>query len=186
MAKGYWNENRSYNAYGQGNFQSHYFSLYGGYGLGRRLDFLYNVPLVAQIDNTNSKGDNKIYTTAGLGDAKAGLCYFFNDFDNNHHVSLTGSLIFPLYKNSVEPYIGFQSLGGELKLGFAGNGRGRFRKPYYDIEFGVRQYFASDGPTQLFANITGGVPINDDWKLSGTLSGVNSHQHHHHHHPQCF
>ena len=113
---------------------------------------------------------------SGLGDATIGLSKFLNDFDDDRHVSITGSLIIPLYTNQGSPYpnIGYQSFGGELKLGFSGNGRGGFRNPYYDIDFGVRQYFNGDGPTQLFANITGGVPIDDYWKLSGTLSGVNS------------
>ena len=175
-AKGYWNSDRAYSAYKSGSFSSHYFGIYGGYGIGRRLDFLYSVPFVVQVDN-NTSGDSKINTTAGLGDAKLGLSYFFNDFDNNNHVSLTGSVIIPLYQNSTNsalPIIGFQSLGAELKLGFAGTATGGFKNPYYDIEFGVRQFFTDGGPTQLFANVTGGVPISDTWKIAGTISGVNS------------
>ncbi len=172
-ARGYWDGNRAYNPYPSGSFSSHFFGIYGGYGVGRRVNFMYNLPFVAQVDN-NTSGDNKLATTVGLGDASVGLSYYFNDFDNNHHVSLTGSLIVPLYANATKPYIGFQSFGAEVKLGFAGSATGGFRNPYYDIEFGVRQFFSDGGPTQLFANITGGVPVSDDWKLSGTLSGVNS------------
>ena len=174
LARGYWDKNGNYNAYSNGSFMSHYIGFSGGYGLSRRLDFLFNLPFEVQLDNnTTGKGS---YLAAGLGDAKLGLSYFFTDFDALNHVSLTGSLIIPLYANMASPYpvLGYQSFGGEVKLGFSGSATGGFRNPYYDMEFGVRQYFDSDGPTQLFANITGGVPLDDDWKISGTLAGVNS------------
>ena len=178
VAKGYWGKNGGYNSYSNGSFGSHYFGLSGGYGLNRKWDFLFNIPIVVQIDNnTNSAVDKgNTYIAGGFGDAKLGLSYFLTDFDALNHVSLTGSLIIPLYTNRPSPYpvLGYQSFGGELKLGFSGSATGGFRNPYYDIEAGVRQYFEYDGPTQLFANITGGVPLDDYWKISGTLSGVNS------------
>ena len=177
-AKGYWDSKSAYNAYPNGNFSSHYFSLYGGYGLSRRWNFLFNVPFVVQVDNntTGTSAAPKTYLAAGLGDATVGLSYFFTDFDALNHVSLTGSLIVPLYSNRGTPFpnIGYQSVGGEVKLGFSGSATGGFRNPYYDMEFGVRQYFNNEGPTQIFATITGGIPIDDYWKVSGTLSGVNS------------
>ncbi|MFP5039759.1 hypothetical protein [Parasediminibacterium sp. JCM 36343] len=174
-ANGYWDGKRAYSDYPTGNFSSHYFSIYGGYGLSRRWNFLYSLPFVVQVDN-NTQGNKKRLTTAGFGDAMVGLSYFFNDFDANNHVSLTGLLYFPLYSNPLKPnpIIGFQSLAGELKLGFSGSATGSLRNPYYDIEFGVRQYFNTEGPFQVFANITGGVPLSDDWKVSGTISGINS------------
>lgn len=175
LSKGYWNSNGNYNSHANGSFMSHYFGFSGGYGLSRRVDFLFSVPFALQIDN-NTNNDNKTYIAAGLGDTKLGLSYFFTDIDAVTHVSLTSSLIIPLYSNKVSPYpvLGYQSFGGELKLGFSGSATGGFRNPYYDMEFGVRQYFDSEGPTQLFANITGGVPIDDYWKIGGTISGVNS------------
>ena len=174
-ANGYWNKNSAYNAYPNGNFSSHYFGISGGYGLNRKWDFLFNVPFVVQVDN-NTTGTKNTYIAAGLGDTKFGLSYFFTDLDAVNHVSLTGSLILPLYSNRGAPWpnIGFQSLGGELKLGFSGSATGGFRNPYYDIELGVRQYFSTDGPAQAFINITGGVPLDDNWKLSGTLNYINS------------
>jgi len=174
LSRGYWNQNGNYNSYSNGSFMSHYIGFSGGYGLSRKLDFLFTLPIEVQIDN-NSGGKGS-YLAAGLGDAKVGLSYFFTDFDALNHVCLTGSLILPLYANRPSPYpvLGYQSAGGELKLGFSGSATGGFRNPYYDMEFGVRQYFDSDGPTQLFANITGGVPLDDSWKISGTLSGINS------------
>ena len=175
LAKGYWDKNSNYNAYSNGSFMSHYIGLSGGYGLSRRWDFLFTLPFEVQIDN-NTSNTNNTYIAAGLGDAKVGLSYFFTDFDALNHVSLTGSLFIPLYANKAKPYpiLGYQSVGGELKLGFSGSATGGFRNPYYDIEVGLRQYFDSDGPTQLFATVTGGVPLDDYWKISGTLSGINS------------
>lgn len=174
-AKGYWDKYSNYSAYPAGSFSSHYFSLYGGYGLSRNVNFMFNLPVVIQDDN-NTSNTNKTYLTGGLGDAMIGLSYYFNDFDALNHVSLTGSLIIPLYSNRGKPYpnIGYQAAGAEVKLGFSGSATGGFRNPYYDIEFGVRQYFATDGPTQIFGSATGGVPLDDYWKISGTISGVNS------------
>jgi hypothetical protein len=175
IAHGYWDNNGNYNAYSNGSFMSHYIGLSGGYGLSRRWDFLFSLPFEVQVDH-NTSGTGNTYIAAGLGDAKLGLSYFFTDFDALNHVSLTGSLIIPLYSNMAKPFpiLGYQSFGGELKLGFSGSATGHFRNPYYDIEVGVRQYFDSDGPTQLFANVTGGIPLDDYWKISGTLSAVNS------------
>ncbi len=174
LARGTWDKSGNYSAYSNGTFNSHYIGFSGGYGLSRRLDFLFTLPIVVQLDNNT--GGNGSFLAGGFGDAKLGLSYFFTDFDAINHVSLTGSLIIPLYTNRPSPYpvLGYQSFGTEVKLGFSGSATGGFRNPYYDMEFGVRQYFDSDGPTQLFANITGGVPLDDDWKISGTISGVNS------------
>ena len=174
-ANGYWNKNSAYNAYPNGNFSSHYFNLSGGYGIDRKWEFLFNVPIVIQIDN-NTSGTKNTYIVGGLGDAKAGLNYFFTDLDAVNHVSFSSSLIIPLYSNKGNPYpnIGYGVPGGELKLGFSGSATGGFRNPYYDIELGVRQYFSSDGPSQAFINLTGGVPLDDNWKISGTLNYINS------------
>ncbi len=170
-ATSYWDKNRVLQTSGFGNFTSNYFSIYGGFGINRDLDFIYNVPYVVQrsISPTGVTAQ-----TPGLGDATLGLCYYLNHYDNYKHLSFTGSLIVPLYQNVTEPYIGFQSTGLEGKLGLAGNSQMSIRNAYYDMEVGVRQYMSVQGPTQFFTNITGGKQLNDQWKMSGTFSGVVS------------
>lgn len=173
-AKGYWDQSRIYKPFdNNGRFVSHYFSLYGGYGISRNLNLMFNIPVTSQTFSQTGK----VGTNFGLGDLTVGLSTFLTDFDKENHVSLTGSLILPMYQNPTSadlPFLGFQSPGLELKMGIAGSTTKYFRNPYYDIEGGVRTYLNQGGPTQLFINITGGVPIADDWKISGTFSGVSS------------
>ena len=65
-------------------------------------------------------------------------------------------------------------MGIEAKLGYAGTNQKFLKKTFYDLEVGIRQYFATEGPTQLFTNLTFGVPIDDSWKAAATLRGVTS------------
>lgn len=170
-AKGYWDANKLYTAYtNNGKFTSNYFGIFLAAGINRNLDFVGTLPIVIQTQTETGK----LSSNAGLGDISLGLSYFLSHFDDNTHLALTGSVILPGYQNTKLPYIGFQSFGTELKLGVAGSTQRYYRNPYFDIEGGARQYFSDFGPTQLFANITGGIPLSDKFKIAGTLSGVNS------------
>ncbi|MDE3235077.1 MAG: hypothetical protein KGO81_03905 [Bacteroidota bacterium] len=179
-ASGYWNAQRTYTAYtNNGRFSSNYFGLYGKYGINRNWELVFNVPFAIQTYSET----NYLSQTSSMGDATVGLSYYTNMNDYTKHFSITGSLILPLYQNInfaptgsnvTTPIIGFQSVGGELKLGFAGNAQNTSRSVYYDLEAGVREYFSTLGPTQTFFNATLGVPLDDDWKLFGTLNGVSS------------
>ena len=170
-AKGYWDKNGDYTAYtDNGRFTSNYFGIFVSAGISRNFDFVATLPIVIQT----SSETNKLVTNAGLGDISLGLSYFLSHFDENTHLSVTGSLIIPGYQNTILPYIGFGSFGTEVKLGISGSTQRYYRNPYFDIEGGIRQYFNTFGPTQLFANITGGIPLSDEVKISGNLSGVSS------------
>lgn len=177
-ASNYWNDQRVVNAYpNNGIFTSHYFGLYGVFGVEKNLNFVFNVPYVVQSMSTSSS------QIASLGDATLGVSYYFPNENPYKHVSLTGSVIIPLSQtvttitstnSNYLPPIGFQSLGVEAKLGFSGTNMNVLKNTYYDIEGGVRQYFATAGPSQAFFNATFGVPLDKDWKIAGTLGGVTS------------
>lgn len=170
-ARGYWDNNGTYNAYtNNGKFTSNYFGVFFSAGISRNLDFVGTIPVVIQTQSETGK----ITSVAGIGDISLGLSYFLSHFDENTHLSLTGSVIIPGYQNTILPYIGFQSFGTEVKLGVAGSTQRYYRNPYYDIELGVRQYFNTFGPTQAFANITGGIPLSEQFKIAGTVSGISS------------
>ncbi len=170
-AKGYWNSSRAYNAYGNnGRFSSNYFGLYGGIGINRNLDFVFNIPFVIQTYQETGK----LSSNAGIGDLSLGLSFFLGHFNERTHLSVTTSLMLPGYQNGITPFIGFQKPAVEIKFGVAGTAEYSLRNPYFDIEAGVRHFFDEFGPTQLFTNITGGLPINDEFKLSGTIGGVSS------------
>jgi len=178
-ATGYWDDNRQLQSYTySGKFTSNYFGLYGGYGINRDLEFVFNVPYVIQTYSSTT-----IYQqNSNLGDVMLGLCYYLNHFDYYRHLSITGSLIIPFYSNDTTTStayakvpIGFGVFGIEAKLGYAGTIQGNFlHNCYYDLDAGIRQYFATQGPTQLFFDATFGVPLDQDWKASATLRGVTS------------
>ncbi len=170
-ANGYWDSKGLYTAYtNNGKFTSNYFGIYFGAGISRNLDFVGSLPFVIQTETSTGK----LNSVAGIGDIKLGLSYFLSHFNENTHLALTGSLILPGYQNTVTPYIGFGSFGTEIKIGVAGSTQKYYRNPYFDIEGGLTQYFNTFGPSQIFANVTGGIPLSEQVKISGTVSSVNS------------
>ena len=173
-ATSYWDANGKSVAFPKnGQFTSEYLGLYGGYGINRDLDLVFNLPYV-----TNSYSENGVKTgqLSAIGDAKIGLSYFLNHYDYNKHLSVTGSLIIPMYENipNTDLLPGFASLGVEAKIGLAGTNTKSLKNVYYDIEGGFRNYFSAGGPFVFFANATVGVPIDEDWKINGTLNYVSS------------
>jgi protein XagA len=173
MAKGYWDKDGNYFAFNNnGKFTSHYFGVYGGVGLSDKVDFVGNISYMIQRKfETGLTQQN-----ASLGDATLGLQYLLNSFDYYKFLSVTGSLIIPLYNNDAakQPFTGFQQVGGEVKMGFSGTNRERMANTYYDITAGVRQFFSPEGPTQIFADALFGIPLDDDNKLTFSMNGVKS------------
>ena len=173
-ADGYWNESRIPKTFANaGRYQSNYLGLYGGYGIGRDLDFVFNVPYVTQAYFENGV---KLEELASVGDMTFGLSYFINHFDYYKHLSITGSIIIPGYPDIKNTYLlpGFSSPGFEAKLGLAGTNTNKLKDTYYDVEGGIRTYFNAGGPNVFFANATLGVPLDEDWKISGTLNAVSA------------
>lgn len=173
QAKGYWDRDRKFTPYNNGGrFTSHYFGIYGGLGIGEKLDFVANVSYVLQ----RSVENNFSSQNASLGDASFGLQYLLNSFDYYRFLTVSGSLIVPLYSNDPAklPYTGFQQTGAEVKLGYSGTNRERLANTYYDITGGVRQFFSAEGPTQFFADVLFGVPLDEDNKLTFSFNTVKS------------
>jgi hypothetical protein len=173
QAKGYWKDDGTYVDYANGGrFSSHYFGLYGGFGLTENLDFIGNINYTIQRKMETGLTEQN----ASLGDASFGLQYLLNSFDYYKFLTVSGSLIVPLYQNNPgkQPYTGFQQVGGEVKMSFSGTNRERLRNTYYDINAGVKQYFSPEGPTQLFFDALLGVPVDDMNKFTFAMSGVKS------------
>ncbi|MBS4042314.1 MAG: hypothetical protein KGZ59_00665 [Chitinophagaceae bacterium] len=174
FADGYWDNTGIFNNFeNKGRYQSDYFGLYGGIGIGRDVDLVFNIPFVQQRYLENGQIQESLQA---VGDITVGLSYFLNHFDYYKHLSITGSLIFPAYPSIEQTYLlpGFNSTGGEIKMGLAGTNTNTLKDTYYDVEAGIRTYFNAGGPTMFFANATLGVPFNEDWKLSGTFNLVSS------------
>lgn len=171
--KGYWDKDGNYTDFtNNGRFASHFFGVYGGLGIGEKLDFIGNISYIIQ----RKQEPNKLEQNASLGDATLGLSYLLNSFDYYRFLTVTGSLIIPLYQNDAAktPYTGFQQVGGEVKFGFSGTNRERLSNTYFDVNAGFRQYFSPDGPAQLFADALFGVPLDADNKLTFSMSGNKS------------
>lgn len=172
-AKGYWNGEGGYLDYtDNGRFASHYFGVYGGVGIGDKLDLIGNINYTLQT----KRETNNLQSNGSLGDATVGLQYLLNSFDYYKFLTVSGSLIIPLYTNTggKEPYTGFQQVGGEIKMSFASTNRERLKNTYYDVTGGLRQYFSPEGPTQLFLDALFGIPLNDKNKITFSMNGVNS------------
>ena len=179
-AKGYWNSSRLYTPYANnGRFTSNYLGVYGVYGINRNWNFTFNVPFVIQTYTET----NLLVSNSSIGDVTLGFTYFTPERNANNHFSITGSLIIPFYQNVplpsnlstvTPPFVGFQSVGAELKLSYAGNAQNFIPGCYYDLSAGVRQYFSTYGPSQLFFDATLGVNLDEDWQVLGNLSGVSS------------
>lgn len=173
QAKGFWDRDGNFtNFSNNGRFTSHFFSLYGGFGISDKVDFVATLPYVIQRRQENNFAEQN----SSFGDAMVGLSYLLNSFDYYKFLTFTGSLIVPLYGNNINklPFTGFQQVGAEAKFGLSGTNRERLRNTYYDVAAGVRQYFSAEGPTQLFLDAIFGVPL-DDWnKLTFSMNGVSS------------
>lgn len=76
-AKGYWDATGTYIPFSNGGrFASHYFGIYGGIGIGDRLDFVGNISYVMQ----RKLETNLTQSNASFGDATLGLSYLLNTF----------------------------------------------------------------------------------------------------------
>ena len=175
VATSYWDDNRDLKDFDKnGKFVSNYFGVYGGYGINRDWELVFKIPF---LTNTYSQTDT-LERNSGMGDVNIGICYYLSHYDYYRHLSLTGTLIIPFYSNQPTLFkhtlLGYGAFGVEGKLSYAGTNQNFLKKTFYDLEFGVRQFFATEGPTQLFTNLTFGVPVDDNWKICGTLRGISS------------
>ncbi|MCX6208507.1 MAG: hypothetical protein NTZ59_03115 [Bacteroidetes bacterium] len=173
-ASSYWNKSgvTANSGYSNDIFVSNYFGLYGGVGIGRDVDFVFNIPYVSNRMVDLGVSDGPFSST---GDITVGLCYFLNHYDYYKHLSVTGSLIIPGYENYETKLLpGFASAGFEGKIGLAGTNTETLKDSYYDLEAGFRSYFNTGGPSQFFINATLGIPLDEDWKVNGKLNFITS------------
>jgi hypothetical protein len=147
------------------NFSSYSTSIYIGYGITRRLDFIASVPFLYQLNNLG--GGNKIINQ-GAGDLVAGLSYNLVNFNYVRFLSVQVSGVVPLYNNTNgTSALGLGDYGSEIKLMYCGNlpsfiaSRG-----YFNTEVAYRRYFNYQGPDQLSFLATIGYPITKHNQLS--------------------
>jgi len=142
-------------------FSSYSTSLFIGYGITRRLDFIASVPFLYQI-NALGKGNSII--NQGVGDLVAGLSYNLVNFNYKRFLSVQVSGVVPLYSsnNGTSP-LGLGDYGSEIKLMYCGSMPG---KGYFNTELAYRRYFDYQGPDQFSFLVTYGYPVTKHNQIS--------------------
>jgi hypothetical protein len=146
-------------------FTSFSTSLYVGYGISRRLDFIATIPFLYTM---NRLAPGNTVTNQGAGDMVAGVSYNLINFNYVRFLSVQVSGIVPLYSNtSGSSALGFGDLGSEVKLMFSGNlPASIFDKGYFNAELAYRRYYSSQGPDQVSFLGTIGYPITKHNQVS--------------------
>jgi hypothetical protein len=146
-------------------FTSFSTSLYVGYGISRRLDFIATLPF---LYTQNALAPGNTITNQGAGDMVAGLSYNLINFNYVRFLSVQVSGIVPLYSNtSGFSALGFGDFGSEVKLMFSGNlPASIFDKGYFNAEVAYRRYYSSQGPDQVSFLGTIGYPITKHNQVS--------------------
>lgn len=141
-------------------FSSYSASLFAGYGISRRLDFLVTVPYFYQVNNLGI-GKNTLLNQ-GAGDMVAGLSYNLVNFSYVRFLSVQVSGVIPLYNTaSGVSDLGLGDYGAEVKLMYCGS-LPKFiaDKGYFNTELAYRHYFSYQGPDQFSWLGSVGYPIS--------------------------
>ncbi len=149
-------------------FTSYSASLFVGYGISRRLDFIASVPYLYQVNNM---GAGKSVVNQGAGDLVAGLSYNLVNFSYLRFLSVQVSGVVPLYTNPLgTSALGLGDYGTEVKLMYCGNLPGFIDKlGYFNTELAYRRYFNTQGPDQISFLATVGLPLSKHNQISMDL-----------------
>jgi len=167
-----WDQSGKVKSYdNNGKFTSSGLFVYGEYGISRRLTAVGSLPFLMN----NYHDDNGSIKSTGLGDAELGLRYYLFNIGFKYYFGLQGSAVLPLYKNSASTNLGYQDIGGDLKLAGSGSIKvDSLRSFYFNLEGGVRQYFASEGPLQVRGAFTVGYNLDRQNQVSAGITGIRS------------
>lgn len=173
QSKAYWDRNSQLIPNpNNGRFASHYVGIFGAVGVGERTDLVFNLPFVYQVFRETGLTN----TNSTIGDATIGMSFLINDFDQYKFLTFTPSVIIPLYARPTtpQPIPGLGLFGLEGKLGFSGSTRTRLNNQYWDMNVGLRRFIDTAGPSQIFADALWGIPIDESWTTTLSLSGLRS------------
>ena len=129
-----------------GYFNSAGIYLYTEYGLSRRVTLVGSIP----FSYSTYSQTNFTSITHGFGDGEFGARYYLMNINFKFYLGLQTTLIVPLYRNTANSNLGFETMGAEVKL--MGTGTQRLSGDQainYGLEFGVREYFDNSGPVQF-------------------------------------
>ncbi len=168
-AKDFWDADGNY-IRGTQTFASYSLGINGSYGLSRRLDFMFSVPIAVQVNNYAV--NNRV--SAGLADLTLGLSYNLINYKYKNYTSVYGGVIVPLYAKFADQTLGLGMYGTEVKLMNTGNLALEDKKAYYNLEVGYRQFYDPNGPSQITYLAALGYSINKENQLVLDVSGIYS------------
>lgn len=168
-AKDYWDRNGKY-IRGTKTFESYSLGVFGSYGLSRRLDFIFSVPLALQVNNYATSNR----TSGGAGDLSLGLSYNLINYKFKNYTSIYAGAIIPLYAKFNEQTLGLGMYGTDVRLMNTGNLALEDKKAYYNVEVGYRQFYDTNGPSQLTYLAALGYSLDKENQLVVDVSGTNS------------
>ncbi|MCD8741061.1 hypothetical protein LT679_10650 [Mucilaginibacter roseus] len=150
-----WDKGGRLGSYEQGGyFESRSLSLYGEYGITRRLTGVVSLPYII---NEFKRQDMPAATSQGLGDMEFGVRYYLTNINFKYYFAIQGMAIAPLYSDTS---LGFSSGGAEVRAIGSGSGKIGSKNYYMNLEVGGRQYFQNAGPFQV--RYTGAFGLNFD------------------------
>jgi len=151
-----------------GKFSSHTMSMYGVVGIGRKTDFVFNVPF-ASVTSQNILDK---FTHAGVGDTYLGFSFHTPAKDLKKYLTIKAGVIIPMYSNTTEPYLGLGSKGFFIGSNYSFN----VKKKTFAIIEGMFTRFIDqqDGPNKLNVNLIYGMELPKSTLLIFTLNHENS------------
>jgi hypothetical protein len=142
----YWDQQGKVQNYAKdGHFTSTGLYIYSEYGLTKRVTLVGSVPV---ISNHYEQSDYK-NTSTGIADMEFGARYYLANINYKYYFAIQGMVVLPGYKNTPDRNLGYEALGGEVKLIGSGSGKMGKKAFYFNLEGGVRQYVADKGPFQF-------------------------------------
>jgi hypothetical protein len=142
-------------------FTSYAVGLYVGYGLTRKLDLMVNIIAPQQHSAyVDAQGHVIKSQSQGVGDMQVGLNYNLVNFAYKSFLSVSGSVIVPLYDTTKTIALGYATYGAEMKLMYSGGiDAGFLKHTYYNMELGYRRYFSVQGPNVILYTASLGLPL---------------------------
>lgn len=162
-----WDENGKVGPYeNNGYYTSTGLSIYGEYGISRRLTGVVSLPYMWNEFRQGGTG----VKLSGFGDAELGLRWYLKNIDFKYYMAVQGSIITPLYSRD----LGFATTGADVKYVISGATKHGTKSGYFNVEVGGRYYFENAGPFQLRYAASYGYNFNKKNQVTLGVSGTHS------------
>ncbi|RYZ99482.1 MAG: hypothetical protein EOP47_16635 [Sphingobacteriaceae bacterium] len=171
FANKYWDSNGKVTSYEKdGSFTSAGLYMYSEYGLSKRVTLVGTGSFISN----KYKQDDFENTSTGFSDVEIGARYYLGNIKYKYYFAIQGLAVLPAYKNTATRYLGYEAAGADVRLIGSCSGKLGSKSYYFNIEGGVRQYFADQGPFQVRYFSTFGYNFAPKHQVTLSGSGVIS------------